>query len=76
MNVYTIVPTTGEPEDVEADFYETDGSEYVFYAEGAETQRVPIAAVASVTKARKEPPPAEESVGLPLGLEGPSPERG
>jgi hypothetical protein len=53
MNVYTIVPTAGEPEDVEADFYETDGSEYVFYAEGAEMLRVPIAETASVTKTRK-----------------------
>jgi hypothetical protein len=53
MNVYTIVGTEGEPEDVEADFYETDGSEYGFYAEGAEILRVPIAQTASVTKARK-----------------------
>jgi hypothetical protein len=42
-DVYTIVGTEGEPEDVEVDFYETDGSEYVFYAEGAEMLRVPIA---------------------------------
>jgi hypothetical protein len=56
MNVYTIVPTTGEPEDVEADFYETDGSEYVFYAEGKEIFRVPIAYTASVTKARRAAP--------------------
>jgi hypothetical protein len=68
MNVYTIVPTAGESEDVEADFYETDGSEYVFYAEGAEVLRVPLADTVGVTKARKDPPPAEDGVGLSMGL--------
>lgn len=68
MNVYTIVPTAGEPEDVEADFYESDGSEYVFYAEGVEVLRAPIADTASVTKARKDPPQAEDGVGLSMGL--------
>jgi hypothetical protein len=68
MNVYTIVRTAGEPEDVEADFYEAEGSEYVFYAEGAEVLRVPIADTASVTKARREPPPEASDADLRLPI--------
>ena len=68
MNVYTIIGLAGQHQDVEADFYETEDSQYVFYADGAEMLRVPVAETAGVTKAPKEPPAPEGSPGLLKGL--------
>jgi hypothetical protein len=66
VNVYTILRTSGAHEDAEADFYEAEGNEYVFYAADVEVYRVSIAEVSSVSKARGEPPPRSEDPGVPL----------
>ena len=53
VNTYMIMYHSGKSEEVEADFYETNGTEWlVFYSGQVEVLRLAAADVASITKAR------------------------
>lgn len=54
MNIYTIQETNGQTADVEADFCERVGDDWVFYAGLQEVFRVPIANVAGLMKAPRD----------------------
>lgn len=58
MNAYEVSFHEGPSEEIEADFFERDGDDWVFYLGGAEVKRVPMANVESVTKipGRRRPP--------------------
>jgi hypothetical protein len=51
MNIYTIEESNGHTDDVEADFCERVGDDWVFYAGLKEVFRVPIADVVGLMKA-------------------------
>jgi len=53
VNIYTIEETDGHTDDVEADFCERVGDDWVFYAGLQEVFRVPIADVVGMIKAPK-----------------------
>jgi hypothetical protein len=58
VNAYEVSFHSGASEEVEAEFFERDGDDWVFYAGGTEVKRVPMANVQSVTKVptRNRPP--------------------
>jgi len=51
VNIYTIEETSGRTDDIEADFCERVGDDWVFYAGLQEVFRIPIASVVGVMKA-------------------------
>ena len=50
LNSYTVLYSHGDSTEVDAEFYEADGVDLVFYAEGTEALRVSAANIVSVTK--------------------------
>jgi hypothetical protein len=53
VNTYMISYHSGESQEIQADFYETNGTEWlVFYSAQVEVLRLAAADVASITKAR------------------------
>jgi hypothetical protein len=55
VNSYSVMYVTGEATEVEADFYQADGSDLVFYLGTQETLRASSADVAGVTKSSTRP---------------------
>ena len=53
MNIYTIEDADGRTDDIEADFCERVGDEWVFYAGLREVFRIPIDSVVGLMKAPK-----------------------
>jgi hypothetical protein len=55
VNSYSVMYVTGETTEVDADFYQADGSDLVFYLGPRETLRASSADVAGVTKSSTRP---------------------
>jgi hypothetical protein len=53
VNIYTIEEVNGRMDDIEADFCERVGDDWVFYAGLQEVFRIPIESVVGVMKAPK-----------------------
>jgi hypothetical protein len=60
VNAYEVSLHAGGSEEVEAEFFERDGEDWVFYAGGEEMKRVPMATVQAVTKIPTRDRPPEE----------------
>ncbi|MEX0985627.1 MAG: hypothetical protein WD096_11360 [Actinomycetota bacterium] len=60
MNVYDVSHVSGDIHEVEADFYQRDGEDWVFYAHDIEVHRVGWLDVLSVSKSSIRPAPLEE----------------
>ena len=52
MNVYDVIRQSGDFDEVEADFFERAGEDWVFIAGGREVFRVAMAEVEGITKSR------------------------
>jgi hypothetical protein len=55
MNSYCVLKVSNEMLEIDADFYQSDGVDLVFYSSASEALRVPSADVAGVTKASTRP---------------------
>ncbi len=55
MNVYDVAHVNGDTYEVEADFYECRGPDYVFYSGIDEVLRLPLTDVMSVLKSPSHP---------------------
>ena len=55
MNAYDVALMSGGFEDVEADFYELDGDDYVFWCGGQVAKRIARVEVMSVSKSTLRP---------------------
>jgi hypothetical protein len=55
MNAYDVALMSGGFVDVEADFYELDGDDYVFLSAEGEVKRIPRVEVMSVSKSTLRP---------------------
>ena len=60
MNIYDINHVNGDIYEIEADFYEREGDDWVFYATGAEVFRVSWFDVLGVAKSTVSPPRVAE----------------
>jgi hypothetical protein len=52
MNTYLIMDAEGQPLEIEADFYERDGEDWVFITGAVEVLRIPTAGTIGISKAR------------------------
>jgi hypothetical protein len=59
MNIYEIMRGNGGSQEVEADFYERQGGDWVFYAGDAGVFRVPITDVEAVVRVPNPPTPVD-----------------
>lgn len=55
MNIYEVMRMTGGSQEVEADFYERKGDEWVFFVGDAEVFRLPMGEVQAVVKVPNPP---------------------
>jgi hypothetical protein len=58
MNIYDVNHVNGDIYEIEADFYERHGDDWVFYASGTEVFRVSWFDVLAVAKSTLREPPA------------------
>ena len=68
MNIYDVSHVNGDIYEVEAEFYQREDDDWVFYAGGSATFRIGSLDVLSVSKSNLRPPPAAEHVGDQLFL--------
>jgi hypothetical protein len=57
MNIYEVMSGKAGSQEVEADFYERQGADWVFYAGDAEVFRLPITDVEAVVRVPNPPTP-------------------
>jgi hypothetical protein len=60
MNVYDVSHVNGDIYEIEADFYQREGEDWVFYAGDGEALRICWLDVLSVSKSSIRPTPAPE----------------
>jgi hypothetical protein len=60
MNVYDVSLVNGDIEEIEADFFQREEDDWVFYAGNESVYRVSWFDVLSVSKSTLRPPPVEE----------------
>jgi hypothetical protein len=66
-NLYDVMHVNGDTYEVDADFFQRDGEDWVFYLADVEVMRLPFLDVLSVTKAPawiRDPEPAVPEVWL------------
>ena len=59
-NIYDVSHVNGDIYEVEADFYQRDGEDWTFFADGSEVFRVAWSEVLSVSKSPIRPRPVVE----------------
>jgi len=59
VNIYEIMTSDGASVEIEADFYERKGEDWVFFAGDFEVTRLPMNDVQGVLKVPNPPPPTE-----------------
>jgi hypothetical protein len=60
MNIYEVMRTDGPSQEVEADFYERVGEDWVFFAADEEVFRLPLADVQAVVRIPNPPLAGED----------------
>jgi len=60
MNVYDVSHVSGDIHEIEAEFFQRDGEDWVFFAGDVEVFRLPFLDVLSVSKSSIRPAPLEE----------------
>ncbi|MEX0985720.1 MAG: hypothetical protein WD096_11830 [Actinomycetota bacterium] len=59
-NIYDVSHVNGDIYEIEADYYQREGEDWVFYAAEVEAFRVSWLDVVSVSKSSMRPPPVED----------------
>ena len=60
MNVYDVTYVSGGGDEIDADFFEREADDWVFFAGGSEVFRIPVEEVVGVTKSSSRVSPVQD----------------